>query len=167
MILLVKIKYKLIFILALGKDIDYYLNGVFGDDIMYFLIYFKKGKENFKNKNNYIETNQFFLKHYKSESSNNISMLLIRLENEYTIDKKALIMISDIYIQINISDQKIELIRLGNKNKVDKKIFSFSVSDSPITIGRHKSCKLILDHDSTLHESIQLFNITHFCQRGP
>jgi hypothetical protein len=59
-------------------------------------------------------------------------------------------MIADIYLQISILDNKIEVIRLGSKSTYDKKTYNFITSDSPITIGRHKSCKLVLDHDNTL-----------------
>jgi hypothetical protein len=61
-------------------------------------------------------------------------------------------MVADIYIQINITNESIELIRLSNKGKAgaEKKSYCFTEKDSPITIGRHKSCKLILDHDNTL-----------------
>jgi len=67
--------------------------------------------------------------------------VLIKLEHSFAIKKKAIFKIADMYFQIFVQADQLRLIKFESKNQ-EKKEYVFSPSDSPVTIGRNKKCKL-------------------------
>jgi len=117
---------------------DYVLNTEVDDNSIHtFIIYYKK------------DVNKYYLKSYKERDFSALALVLIRIDENLLVKKKQIIKIGENYFQINpLPDDSIEIIRLESKNQ-EKLFYKLIPSDSPITIGRNKKCKIAFPDDKS------------------
>jgi len=113
-----------------------------------FLIYYKR------------ENKKYYLKTYKDKTkfNQNLPFVLIRIDQPCAIKRKILIKVGEYFFQMipKNEDNSLEIIQINPKNN-DKIKFSYDINNSPITIGRNKSCSIQFPEDksfSRIHCSV-------------
>ena len=74
-----------------------------------FIVYYKK------------ENKKFYLRAHRDKANNGLSLLMIKLDSHYVLQKKEILMIGDIYFQVQTSDKRLEIVRLASKASPENK----------------------------------------------
>ncbi len=80
-----------------------------GSGTYIFIIYYKK------------ETNRFYIRTYRDKLSPSLSLVLIKLDSKYFIRKKEILAIGDIYFQLQVLPEYLEIIKLSSKSSQETK----------------------------------------------
>jgi len=71
-------------------------------------------------------------------------VVLVRIDNQFSLRKKQIIKIDYFFFHLFPFEDRIEINKMDTRDKINplKEKFIFNISDSPVTIGRNKDCKI-------------------------
>lgn len=93
------------------------------------------------------EQKKYFIRTYKDQLSNGLSVLLIKIKTNYSINRTELFMIGDLFFVILPKNNELKLKKLSCKRSPEELNRSFTISQAPLTIGRDKSCEISFHSD--------------------